>query len=177
MKKTNYTYSLATIYQFEYAIYMLLSGYFKSVSCDSNALETLRLYYTDLVKTSRNGNCSYERQYEVEDECKILIKNALKGKIHMPPLHTRNAKVTISKNSDGTHSFTFRSGVYYFTYRLVLEEEEQEKTPKKNRRNQTQVITRIMHMELTDTWDRHDITLKALPKKESPESAGGALPA
>ena len=173
MNKTKYTYSLATIYQFEYAIYLILSNCFKSVTCDSNALETLRLYYADLIKINGNGNYSYTNQEEMEEECEILIKNGLAGRINMPPFHTRNAKVTISRNADGTHSFTFRSGVYYFTYRLVFVDEEENEEEKKRMDNNKQgfiVKNRMMFLKLTDTWNHSNVELKSLPKKGTSSS-------
>ena len=124
MMNNFYKNPLTKVYQYEYAIYTILSSYFKSVKCESNAIETLRLYYSELIKTNSNGHDSYEKQYEMEEEVERLIQKSLIGKITMPAIQDRDVHVTVTRNEDETHSFTFESGSYSFTYRLVLEEIE-----------------------------------------------------
>ena len=127
MLKVSYKNPLTEIYQKEYAVYMLLCDEFKQTECNSKVLETLELYYAELVKINDNGNPSYEKQYELEEECEKLVRTRIIGHIQMPSMNARKARVSITTNDDGTHSFTFRSGVYYFTYRFVLKEVKDEK--------------------------------------------------
>ena len=81
MLKITYKNPLTEIYQKEYAIYMLLSSEFKHTECESRILDTLKLYYADLVRTNENGHPSYEKQYKLEEECEELIRRiaAIRG--------------------------------------------------------------------------------------------------
>ena len=117
-----YKNPLSKVYQYEYAIYVILSSYFRSAVCESKIIEKLWLYYSDLVKTTPNGNFSYEKQYQIEEESEALITNGIIGNIHMPHMDERDVIIIVDPNEDGTHSFTFKSGAYSFSYRLVLEE-------------------------------------------------------
>jgi len=151
MMKTIYKNPFSKIYQYEYAIYLILSSYFKSTTCESRAIETLRLYYADLVKTTASGNCSYEKQYQIEEESEALIKNAILGNIRMPHMNRRDAKVTVIRNEDGTHTFTFRSGKDSFTYRLMLEEEENSKPKREDEPKHFKVSLKVLSGEPKDS--------------------------
>ena len=122
MIKTIYKNPLSKVYQYEYAVYVILSSYFRSVKCNSNTIKTLKMYYSELVKTTAKGNFSYEDQYLIEEESEDLILHAILGNIRMPHMSKRDARVIISTNEDGTHSFTFLSEEYSFTYRFIFEE-------------------------------------------------------
>ena len=122
MMNNFYKNPLTKIYQYEYAVYTLLTGYFKSTECNSRAIESLRIYYSELVSVSATGKCSYEKQYELEEKCETLVQKCILPKISMPGANLRHVKIYISPNQDKTHTFTFKSGEYYFSYRFVLEE-------------------------------------------------------
>ncbi|MBR4582157.1 MAG: hypothetical protein IKO32_13080 [Lachnospiraceae bacterium] len=133
--KNFYKNPLTKVYQYEYAIYSLLTGYFKSTECNSRAIESLRIYYSELVSVSATGKCSYEKQYELEEKCKALIHKCISGKVRMPHASRRHAKVIVTPNPDKTHTFTFQSGKDSFSYRFVIEEVKDEE-PEKEKKNQ-----------------------------------------
>lgn len=149
MLKVAYKNPLTEIYQKEYAIYMLLCDEFKKTECNSKVLETLELYYAELVKINDNGHPSYEKQYELEEECEKLMRKRIIGHIQMPSMNQRTAKVSITTNEDGTHSFTFRSGVFYFTYRFYLQEIEDEKA--KGQKEQSERKRYKVFLEVVNT--------------------------
>ncbi|MCR5848251.1 MAG: hypothetical protein K6G75_09060 [Lachnospiraceae bacterium] len=146
MLKVTYRNPLTEVYQMEYAIYMLLTSEFKKVECNSLLLETLRLYYADLVKLNANGNPSYEKQYQMEEKCEALINDNILNKIVMPNRKNRKVIVNISTNEDGTHLFTFRSGFYYFSYCFVLEEikDDNAKNPNSTNEKKYKIYLRLI---------------------------------
>ena len=47
-----YINPLTKTFQYEYALYQVLSGLFKSVECSSKCIETLKLYFAELARGS-----------------------------------------------------------------------------------------------------------------------------
>ena len=125
MLKINYKNPMEKTYQYEYALYMLVSDLFQTVVCNSMCIDSLKLYYMDLVKENRNtGNPSYEKQYVVEEEIQTLIEKDVIGKIKFPGMHVCRAEVTVRTKEDGAHVFTFSDGIYGFSVSLNMKEND-----------------------------------------------------
>ena len=108
-------------FQYEYALYMMVSDFFHKVHCDSLVLKTLELYYKELVSENREtGHVSYERQYRMEDRILELIDRYIAGKVVFPGMEICDAELTIRNEESGLHSFFYSDGVYGFGVGLKL---------------------------------------------------------
>ena len=106
MLKIDYRNPMAKTFQYEYALYLLMSELFHDVHCSSVfALETLKLYYMDLVSTSKSGNVSYEKQYEIEEKISYWIKRDVIGHVHFPQMDRCRVEITMKKQTDLSHIF------------------------------------------------------------------------
>ena len=119
MMNINYKNPMSRIYQTEYAMYLAISELFYAVRCSSKALTTLKLYFADLVTESKvTGTPNFRKQEEMMNELRHAVKRDLIGKIVFPSINQCMAQVTIIKNEDYTHSFTFSDGIYGFTVNI-----------------------------------------------------------
>ncbi len=122
MLRINYTNPLTKQYQYEYAMYSIVSGMFEGVECRSLTLDQLKLYHAELVKESRSDNSkekySYTKQKELDSEVLAMVKRDVVGHIEFPQMNICKAEVKIRKDKNGCHSFTFTDGVYSFTLRI-----------------------------------------------------------
>ena len=138
MLRINYTNPLTKQYQYEYAMYSIVSGMFEGVECRSLTLEQLKLYHAELVKESRSDNSkekySYTKQKELDNEVLAMVKRDVVGHIEFPQMNICKAEVKIRKDKNGSHSFTFTDGVYSFTLRM--------QAPRKGRRGRILVSGR-----------------------------------
>ncbi len=138
MLRINYTNPLTKQYQYEYAMYSIVSGMFEGVECGSLILEQLKLYHAELVKESRSDNSkekySYTKQKELDNEVLAMVKRDVVGHIEFPQMNICKAEVKIRKDKNGSHSFTFTDGVYSFTLRM--------QAPRKGRRGRILVSGR-----------------------------------
>lgn len=123
MLRINYTNPLTRQYQYEYAMYKIVSEMFAGVECRSLAIDQLRLYYADLVKESRSDSnkekYSYAKQREVDADVQSMVERYVKSRIEFPQMNICRAEVRIRKDKNGCHSFSFTDGIYSFTLRMV----------------------------------------------------------
>ncbi len=106
MYNYNYRNPLAKTYQFEYAVYMALAGSFRSVSCRSNALETIRLYYLEKVK----GGESNKKKYRLtEDSCR-KVRAMICRALGRGGLESLDAHIKILRMPEGNHVFVIDCG-------------------------------------------------------------------
>ena len=106
MYNYNYRNPLAKTYQFEYAVYMALAGSFRSVSCRSNALETIRLYYLERVK----GGESNKKKYRLtEDSCR-KVRAMICRALGRGGLESLDAHIKILRMPEGNHVFVIDCG-------------------------------------------------------------------
>ncbi|MCR5232736.1 MAG: hypothetical protein K6E53_02365 [Lachnospiraceae bacterium] len=109
-------------FQYEYALYLLISNLFHSVRCRSRNIESLMLYFMELPeKVKRNKD---EEEYQPRTKKEFLseltpvIARDVFGHITFPKMHECAAEVVIEKEEDGTHTFIFTDGIYGFALRL-----------------------------------------------------------
>lgn len=109
-------------FQYEYALYLLISNLFHSVRCRSRNIESLMLYFIELPeKVKRNKD---EEEYQPRTKKEFLselipvIARDVFGHITFPKMHECAAEVVIEKEEDGTHTFIFTDGIYGFALHL-----------------------------------------------------------
>jgi len=107
MLRVRYKNPLTRQYQYEFCIYDLMSKRFKTVECNSRCIDSLELYYAELVGNTETGNPSYKRQDEVYDECQMLIDRDIVGRLALGNTLSNTAKVSVSLQRDGGHVFRF----------------------------------------------------------------------
>ena len=113
-------------FQYEYALYMLISEMFHSVRNRSRSIESLRLYYMDLPdkggKKPRNTEeeSKGKTKSDVVTEVAELIIRDLKGHIPFPMMHICAVESRAVLEEDGSHTFIFTDGIYSFSVHLDM---------------------------------------------------------
>lgn len=80
-------------YQLEYAMYMILSSYFRKVRCTNGRVENrLKLFYAELP---------YVRQEDLEEACIALTENRLLKELNIPNIETKDATMKFIPKKDG----------------------------------------------------------------------------
>ncbi len=107
MLRIDYKNPMEKVYQYEYAIFMIISDMFTEVNYTSRCFDMLKICYMELVKLNDSGNPSYKKQYDIDDECADLVKRDLIGKIDVGQLNNQSAYVKVDLLPDNFHAFTF----------------------------------------------------------------------
>ncbi|MCR5337303.1 MAG: hypothetical protein K6E75_01970 [Lachnospiraceae bacterium] len=125
--KNYYNNPMSQIFCYEYALYMLISDLFAGTTCSSMAVDSLRMYYADLVRENDHKNnpyakvtFSYEKQYVIEELIAQLIRRDVIGKVAFPGMHLCRALVKVRTLQDGRHTFLFTDGIYAFEAGLAF---------------------------------------------------------
>ena len=119
MLRVDYKNPMEKVYQYEYAIFMIISDMFSEVTYSSRCFDMLKICYMELVKLNDSGNPSYKRQYEIDDECMDMVKRDVIGRIDTGALNGQSAYVRVRMLPDRFHVFTFEcSGGSNFAIRL-----------------------------------------------------------
>ncbi len=128
----NYRNPMTRQFQYEYALYMVISEMFKAVICrSSRCIETLELYFKELYfKELHYGNPSsvVERiddpekkrttQWDIIEEMRALVKRTVPGRVTFPMMHICRVETFVITGDDGTHTFRFTDGIYDFSVHL-----------------------------------------------------------
>ena len=119
MLRVDYKHPFEKLYQYEYAVFNIISGLFKEVSFTSNYIDIVRLYYIDLIKLNDSGNPSYKKQNELDRECLNMVNDDFLGSVGAGQLNQLRAYVTTPLQPDGTHAFVFEcDNGASFAYRI-----------------------------------------------------------
>lgn len=112
-----YLNPLAETFQYEYALFMAVSGLFESVRCRSKCVESLKLYYMELTQRKEKKEESqreHKTRESVLEEMEKLVETQVVGKVTFPMMHICAAEVKTVTEEDRTHSFIFTDGIYGF---------------------------------------------------------------
>ena len=125
MFKIDYRNPMAKTFQYEYALYLLMSDLFHDIHCSSVfALKTLKLYYMDLVTTNKSGHPSYEKQYVIENKVSYWIKRDVLKQINFPQMDQCKVNVRIKQTMDDSHIFVYSDGIYTFSLSLIFDKKK-----------------------------------------------------
>ncbi len=161
MVRNNYINPMTKVYQFEYALFMLVADLFAAVECNSRCVDRLKLYYAELVRENRNtGHLSYEKQYEIEDNVQKLVYRDVIGKVVFPAMHKCKAEVSVMDKGNGFHTFIFNDGIYGFSVSLRHNE------VRTGLGGRTSMITGIEVKNLKEVIDCPETDLEQGHKKE-----------
>ena len=113
-----YRNPLTKVFQYEYAMYALVSELFAHTECRSMCVDRLRLYFQELPDEGKDENSiTWE---SVLTETENLVRRDVAGKVSFPMMHLCNAEIRIAQRDNGTHSFIFTDGIYGFALYLDM---------------------------------------------------------
>ena len=123
----SYKNPLAKVYQYEYALFAIMTGFFSSIRCQSMCIESLRLYFAELphrnennVEASAKNNGKVRSQEAVLEYVEQLVNRDVIGHVIFPQMNICAAEVLTTLEDDGTHSFIFTDGIYGFRLHIFL---------------------------------------------------------
>lgn len=98
-------------YQLEYAMYMMLSSYFRSTKCCSGRVEErLYLYYQELTD---------KKQQELEETVIDCINKSLLLALNVPNVERRDAQVRFIPYENG-HLISFSGKGFHFNLKVTM---------------------------------------------------------
>ncbi|SCX93595.1 hypothetical protein SAMN02910292_00528 [Lachnospiraceae bacterium XBB2008] len=124
----SYKNPLTNVFQYEYALYFVVSSLFKSVKCKSRAIDSLSMYFKELphkpealkdVDIQKNEK-KRRTQEGLLREIKILVDRDVIGDIYFPMMSECAAEVKTTLEGDGTHKFIFTDGIYGFSVHIDM---------------------------------------------------------
>ena len=116
-----YRNPLTKTYQYEYALYSVVSSLFESVRCRSICMRNLESYFLELPVTSEKDNGERKKtQEKLMEEVKALVNRDVIGKIVFPKINICAAEAAAIPKDDGTHTFSFSDGIYGFSLEIVM---------------------------------------------------------
>ena len=138
----HYTHPLTKRFQYEYALYQVVSTLFASAQTKSRRLDSLKLYFKELPlkKGQENGNGGKKKsQEEVLEEMKALVTRDVIGSINFTMMNECAVEVLTKEESDGSNSIVFTDGVYGFMLRLDMPDNKHPKRIEvRNKRRETE---------------------------------------
>ncbi len=126
MKMIRYTNKnpLTGRFQYEYALYQVVSGMFASAKPKSRRIDSLKLYFRELpLKQSDEANKTGKKkrsQEDVLDEMRALAARDVVGHINFPMLNECRVEVLTKEESSGANNFIYTDGVYCFMLHLEM---------------------------------------------------------
>ncbi len=113
-----------------------LSMLFKETVCQSQCIDTLKLYFNELpikeqlenesMQSDQDDNAGCDANTEnvkrtresVREEVSALIDRYVIGKVSFPMMQECMATVQVFPRNDGTHAFLFTDDIYAFLVRI-----------------------------------------------------------
>ena len=123
----NYKNPMTNIYQYEYALYTVVSELFQTVRCKSLCPGSLMLYFKELPRGVKEEESADEKgtpkksQKKILEEMERMVERDVIGYITFPMISICAAEVMTRLEEDGTHSFIFTDGVYAFSIHLDMQ--------------------------------------------------------
>ncbi len=123
-----YVNPLTNVFQYEYALFTVMSGQFDSVICKSMSINSLSLYFKELsqkidVAEENNdgaGKKTGKSQEKLLAEIEALVERDVIGHICFPMMNICAAEVKTVLEEDGSHTFIFTDGIYGFSLHLDM---------------------------------------------------------
>ncbi len=117
----HYRHPYTLVFQYEYALFKLVSEMFKSVRCNSMCIDSLKLYFCELpVKSNAEGTNASKTQNSILLEVSDLISQDVAGRVNFPMMHECMAEARVVTNENGTHKFLFTDGIFAFSVSLEM---------------------------------------------------------
>ena len=123
----DYKNPMTNVFQYEYALYLVMAGLFHSARSNSQCLGSLGLYFRELprgAKEEENPDTKEQHkrsQRKLLEEMERLVAKDVIGQIDFPMPGICAVEVITHKEEDGTHRFIFTDGIYRFSVHLDME--------------------------------------------------------
>ncbi len=122
----NYKHPMTKVYQYEYALFIVMSALFQSVKCKSFCPNSLKLYFKELPLDVKEEDLPEDvivrkSQRKLIEEIETLVERDVIGKIKFPMINACSAEVLIKRQDDETHRFFYTDGIYGFSVHLDME--------------------------------------------------------
>jgi hypothetical protein len=128
----SYRNPLTKAFQYEYALYEVVSGLFGRVECRSMNIENLRMYFLELPVKDQDEHSAPEAQKDeaapkrtpkmnrekMKKEMEALVAEKVRGEVLFPMMDRCAAEVSTVPAEDGTHWLVFTDGIYGFALHL-----------------------------------------------------------
>lgn len=127
-----YRNPLTNVFQYEYALYSVVSALFARVMCRSMCVDSLNLYFRELphMKVTDNesemafaspdSTSKRKTQEGLLQEMTFLVERDVIGNICFPMMNVCAAEVSTSVEGDGSHRFIFSDGIYGFSIHIDM---------------------------------------------------------
>ncbi len=119
----SYHNPLSKVFQYEYALYTVVSGLFESVRCRSLCISNLEAYFMDLPMRSDEDDdkkMNKKTQEKLIAEVSALVARDVAGKINFPQINICAAEAAAIPEEDGMHTFVFTDGIYGFKLHMTM---------------------------------------------------------
>lgn len=127
----SYKNPLTKVYQYEYALFLVMASHFSSVRCQSMCVESLKLYFAELPHRNENADNNNEQndgakkpktksQETILEAVEQLVSRDVMSQITFPQMSICAAEVLTILEEDGTHSFIFTDGIYGFRLHILV---------------------------------------------------------
>ena len=80
-QENSYKDPMTKVYQYEYALLMVLTQMFRTITCKSMCLERLKLYFLELPHNNPNKQSNTKTAESITSEIKKLVERDITGKI------------------------------------------------------------------------------------------------
>ena len=123
-----YINPLTNVFQYEYALFTVMSEQFDSVRCKSLSINSLSLYFKELPQiigkeeeqNEGDGKKSRKSQEKLLEEIEALVERDVIGHIRFPMMDICAVEVKTVLEEDGSHTFIFTDGIYGFSLHLDM---------------------------------------------------------
>ena len=112
-----YKSPLTRAYQYEYALYKVISDLFWSVKPRSRSIGSLKMYFRDLP-CERKGGEKKKTQEDLLEEVRALVERDVVGNVKFPMMSSCSAEAKTITEKGGTHKLVFTDGLYGFCLRI-----------------------------------------------------------
>ena len=120
----SYHNPLSKVFQYEYALYTVVSRLFESVRCRSLCISNLEAYFMELPAGSDEAEgqkkTAKKTQEKLIAEVSALVERDVVGKISFPQINICAAEAAAIPEEDGTHTFVFTDGIYGFKLHMTM---------------------------------------------------------
>ena len=120
----SYHNPLSKVFQYEYALYTVVSGLFESVRCRSLCMSNLEAYFMELPigsdETEGEKKTTKKTQEKLIAEVLGLVERDVIGNIKFPQMNICAAEAAAIPEEDGTHTFVFTDGIYGFKLHMTM---------------------------------------------------------
>ena len=123
------TFPKNRLLQYEYALYVIISQRFYSISNKCFGIDSLKLYFQELPGTTNTQKAGRHRvtQADILEKVECMADKDVFEHIRFPQMSSCKATIRVLPRTDGTHVFLFSDGTYAFAVSFILSDKRKPK--------------------------------------------------